>query len=307
MNEKFLNSSIPNPSNDFQEVEFKSKNKLSPLKQRMLEDMDLHGYCDSTKDAFFRAVSNLGKFFNKNPANITEKEIRQYFIVLKNDENISAGNIKNCYYGIRFFYQKTLNKNWKIFDIVRPPKKRNIPLVFSDDEVKKILSNVRVPIYRMCLKLIYNCGLRINEAVNLKISDVDGSRRVIRVTGKGNKVREIAISEKMLEELRAYLRIYHFKFYLFPSPRDANKMIGKETVQKAFKNALKAAKISNKLKATVHSLRHSYATFLMESGVNIRIIQGTLGHQSIRTTSIYTHLTQKTDQILRNAIDRLFN
>jgi site-specific recombinase XerD len=110
----------------------------------------------------------------------------------------------------------------------------------------------------------------------------------------------------MLEELRAYLRIYQFKLYLFPSPSDPNQMIGNQTVQKAFKKAVKAAGIGNKIGAKVHTLRHSYATHLMESGVNIRIIQGSLGHQSIRTTSIYTHLSQKTDQVLRHALDRLF-
>lgn len=306
MKEKITTTSVSTSPDGSQQGEAKSKKKISPLRQRLLEDMELHGYCHSTKTAFLRAVSNLAKFFNKNPANITEEEIRKYFIVLKSDEKLSVNIVKNHYYGLRFFYLKTLHKDWKIFDIVRPPKGRSIPIVFSDDEVKRILGVVKVPIYRMCLKLIYNCGLRINEALTLKISDVDVSCKAIRVKGKGSKVREIAISEKMLEELQAYLRIYQFQLYLFPSPKNANQMIGHDTVQTAFKHAVKAAGITNKLDATVHSLRHSYATYLLEAGVNIRIIQGSLGHQSIRTTAIYTHLTQKTDQVLRHALDRLF-
>lgn len=307
MKKKFSSSPIPKSAEESTEVEGKSEKKINPLRQRMLEDMELHGYCDSTKSTFLGAVRNLAKFFNKNPADITEEEVRQYFIVLKNDDKLSISIVKNHYYGLRFFYLKTLHKDWKIFDIVRPPKGRSIPIVFSDDEVKQILDAVKVPIYRMCLKLIYNCGLRINEALTLKISDMDVSRKAIRVIGKGNKVREIAISEKMLEDLQGYLKVYQFKLYLFPSPKDPNQMIGHNTVQKAFKYAVKEAGITNKLEATVHSLRHSYATYLLESGVNIRIIQGSLGHQSIRTTSIYTHLTQKTDQVLRHALDRLFD
>ncbi|MGE5342160.1 MAG: tyrosine-type recombinase/integrase [Candidatus Omnitrophota bacterium] len=305
MKEKFSSSPIPKSTEGLAEMDEQSEKKISPLRQRMLDDMELHGYCDSTKDAFVRAVINLANFFNKNAADISEEDIRQYFIVLKNDEKLSLHLVKNQYYGLRFFYLKTLRKDWKIFDIVRPPKGRSLPIVFSDDEVKRILQAVRVPIYRMCLKLIYNCGLRINEALSLKISDVDVSCKAIRVKGKGSKVREIAISEKMLEELQGYLQVYQLKLYLFPSLKDPNQRIGQDTVQKAFKHAVKEAGITNKLKATVHSLRHSYATYLLESGVNIRIIQGSLGHQSIRTTAIYTHLTQKTDQVLRHALDRL--
>jgi integrase/recombinase XerD len=159
----------------------------------------------------------------------------------------------------------------------------------------------------MCLTTIYNCGLRLTEALTLKVSDVDGSRNVIRVIGKGGKMREIPISVKLLEELRLYWRFFHPDLYLFPSVKDKTGMILQTTITKAFKRAVKKAGIKHKPDATIHSLRHSFATHLMEAGVNIRIIQSLLGHKSIRTTAIYTHLTQKTDQLLRNTLETLLS
>ncbi len=283
--------------------------EVSSLRQRMLEDMDLHNYSGKTKEVYLKSVMELGKFFNKNPRDLAEDDIRKYFIILKNDESSTPGMINNRYYGIRFFYLNTLKKDWKIFDIVRPPKSYSLPIVFSREEVLNILARVKVPVLRMCLKVIYNCGLRRSEALNLKISDVDGSRKVIRVTGKGNKMREIPISDKLLDELRVYWRFFHFSQYLFPSIKDETKRSKGGSLTKAFKHALKEAGIKNKTKsnATIHSLRHSYATHLMESGVNIRTIQSLLGHKSIRTTAKYTHLTQKTDQRLRQVLETLLD
>jgi site-specific recombinase XerD len=303
----FSKTSIPKSADELKKEECQPEKKASPLRQRLIEDLDLHCYSPKTKEVFQKSVMALGKFFNKNPGDITEDEIRKYFLVLKNDETTSPSIIKSHYYGIRFFYQKTLNKNWKIFEIVRPPRNHSLPTVFSKEEVKKILDCVKHPIYRMCLILIYNCGLRLNEALTLKISDVDGSRKVILVKGKGDKVREIPISDKLLEELRVYWRFFHFSLYLFPSLKDETKMSSREAITKAFKHAIKAAGIKNKTNATIHSLRHSYATHLMEAGVNIRIIQSLLGHKSLRTTAIYTHMTQKTDLLLRNALETLLN
>jgi site-specific recombinase XerD len=308
MKEKnFSTTSIPRSNLDLKKTGCDSGKIISPLRQRMIEDMNLHCYADSTKDVFLKSVMALGKFFNKNPADITEDEIRQYFIVLKNDETQSPHIVKNHFYALRFFYHKTMNKNWKIFQIVRPPRNHHLPTVFSHEEVQKILACVQVPIYRMCLTVIYNCGLRLNEALTLKVSDVDGSRKVIRVKGKGSKIREIPLSDKLLEELRVYWRFFHFSHYLFPSTKDETKMISRETITKAFKHALTAAGIKNKPKPTIHSLRHSFATHLMENGVNLRIIQSLLGHKSLRTTAIYTHLTHKTDQLLRRALETLID
>jgi len=304
---KFSTTSTPQSNLDFEKTGCDSGKKISPLRQRMIEDMNLHCYSASTKNAFQNSVMALGKFFNKNPADITEDEIRKYFLVLKNDETQSPHIIKNHYYGLRFFYQKTLKKNWKIFEIVRPPRNHHLPTVFSHEEVQKILACVKIPIYRMCLTVIYNCGLRLNEALPLKVSDVDGSRKVIRVKGKGGKAREIPLSDKLLEKIRVYWRFFHFSHYLFPSTKDETRTISREAITKAFKHALTAAGIKNKFKATIHSLRHSFATHLMENGVNLRIIQSLLGHKSLGTTAIYTHLTHNTDQLLRRSLETMID
>ena len=279
--------------------------KISPLRQRMIEDMDLHGYAPSTKEVFLKSVLQLGKLFKKNPGDITEDELRKYFLMLKNNETQSPHMVKNHFYGLRFFFQMTMKKNWKIFEIVRPPKSQHLPTVFSNEEVQKILPRVKKPIYRVCLTLIYSCGLRLNEALSLKVSDVDDSRKVIRVKGKGDKIREIPLSDKILEELRVYWRFFHFSLYLFPSPTDETRMISQNTITQAFKLACHEAGIKNKPRATIHSLRHSFATHLMENGVNLRVIQGLLGHKSLNTTAIYTHLADKSDQLLRRTLETL--
>jgi site-specific recombinase XerD len=215
------------------------------------------------------------------------------------------GTIILKYYGIRFFYEMTLDQKWRIFDIIKPPKRQHLPVVLSFEEVNKVLSCVRVPVYRMCLTMTYCCGLRLGEALKIEVTDIDSSRMMVRVKGKGGRLRDVPLPVHILPLLRQYWRLQRPRPYLFPSKK-SGKPLTHRSVEKAFKDALHQSGVDKKKKeATVHTLRHSYATHLLENGVNLRIIQGVLGHQSPKTTAIYTHLSQKTDQIFKEALNHL--
>jgi len=279
----------------------KKRSKPSPLRQRMLEDMELHDYAKSTQRDYSNGVLRLARYYKRSPDKITEDEVRSYIIFLKKESGLSLDAIRSIFYGIKFFYQKTMGVDWKIFDIIRIPKSKHLPSVLSCEEVKKLLSYIRKPMYRSILTLIYSCGLRISECTNLKVDDIDRSRLVVTVKGKGGKYRNVPIHEKVLDLIGQYWQLNRPYPYLFLGYR--GKPISNASVRAAFRDACRKAEI--KKKATVHTLRHSYATHLLENGVSIRIIQGALGHSSSRSTARYTHLTSKTDEVMVHAVNQM--
>jgi integrase/recombinase XerD len=278
--------------------------KVRKLRQRMIEDMQLRGYSEGTQTHYINGVRSLARYYKRPPDRINQEEVRAYFLHLKNKEKCSPCTLVLRYYGIRFFYQMTLDQKWRIFDIVKPPKRQSLPVVLSEEEVRRILSKIRIPVYRMCMTMIYSCGLRLKEAVQLQVKDIDSSRMMVRIKGKGDKLRDVPLPRRTLDLLRKYWRLDRPAPYLFPSPK-TGKPISHKSLESAFKDALEQTGIGKKKEATVHTLRHSYATHLMENGVNLRIIQEVLGHQTPRTTAIYTHLSQKTEQILNQALNHL--
>jgi len=309
-------SSPPNPKPEVlyqpsQQSENKPAKPVSELRKRMIEDMELRGYSLGTQAHYIDGVKSLARFYKRSPDLIGEQEVRGFFLHLKNKQKCSPSTIILKYYGIRFFYEMTLDQKWRIFDIVKPPKRQHLPVVLSIKEVEKLLSYITVPVYRMCLTLIYCCGLRLGEAVNLKVGDIDSDRMMVRVKGKGDKLRDVPLPQHTLIRLRQYWRLERPSPYLFPSPYSQksgkpSQPLTHKSLEIAFKDALHQSGIDKTKKdATVHTLRHSYATHLLECGVNLRIIQGVLGHQSPKTTALYTHLSQKTDQIFKKALNRL--
>ncbi|MCP5050054.1 MAG: tyrosine-type recombinase/integrase [bacterium] len=273
---------------------------VSPLRKRMLDDMILHNLSRSTRANYVHGVKKLSEYFQSSPARLNEEEVRQYLIYLKEQSGLSFDTVRVRLFGIKFFYQKTMGFNWNVFDIVKVPQPNHLPVVLSFEEVKLILSKIRSSKYRMLLTLIYSCGLRLREGINLRVEDIDGSRMEIRVLGKGTKYRYVPIPKHVLDLLRHYWRLNRPRAFLFPGQKGGP--ISASPVGVAFHDACKQAKI--KKKATVHTLRHSYATHLLENGVDIRIIQGALGHSNPRSTVRYTHLTSKTDQILNQAVNQ---
>ena len=273
----------------------------TPLRQKMIEDMQLHGFAVRTQEAYLLAVSLLARHYHKSPDKVSEEELREYFLFLKNDRHASRSTCTIYLCGIKFFFEHTLGREWKFFELVRPSKEKNLPVVLSRDEVRRILGCVHLQHYRVCLTTIYTCGLRLLEGVRLQVKDIDGDRKLIHVHhGKGGKDRYIPLPEEALDRLRQHWLTHRNPLWLFPSMRYPSQTLrlssqpmNETSLQRAFRAALRESGVSKD--ATVHTLRHSYATHLLESGLNLRIIQEYLGHASPTTTAIYTHLTSASE------------
>ncbi len=263
---------------------------MTELRRRMTEDLQLAGYSQRTVDSYIATVRVLAKYYNRSPDLLTEDEIRRFFVHLINDLHSSGSSVTVYLCGIKFFYETTLKRTWKIFDLVRPQRTKRLPVVLAPDEVRTILKLIKNPIYHMALTLIYACGLRISEAVCLTKADIDGKRNLVKVHGKGSKDRYVPLPERPLELLRAYYKEYGGgSEFLFPHKDGGH--IYKDTLEVAFKKAVRQSTVNKQ--AHVHTLRHSYATHLLENGEDIRVIKDLLGHSSIVTTDIYTHVTGK--------------
>jgi len=284
---------------------------MTPLRHRMIEDLQLRGYSESTQKVYVDSVRQLCEHYDKTPGRVTEEDLRQYFLYGKNEKKWSRSTSTIALCGIKFFYENTLQRRWPTLLFIRPGQAKKLPVVLSCEEVRRILANIRMLRYRVCLSTIYSCGLRLSEGINLRLEDIDSARGVIAVrNSKGNKDREVPLPEKTLELLKEHWKSHRNKALLFPSAArdDANistaqDPFSKSSVQSAFRSAVKSARINKK--ATVHSLRHSWATHLLEAGVNLRLIQVWLGHKSPSTTSIYTHLTEKAKTMAIKTINEL--
>ena len=213
--------------------------------------------------------------------------------------------------GIKFFFEQTLHKQWPVLNFIRPPQEKKLPVILSAEEVHKLLGLVKVPAYRICLSTIYSCGLRLQEGTQLQVQDIDSSRMVLHIRcGKGSKDRYVPLPLRTLELLRQHWITHRNPALIFPSPGQTRSDLSKSTlpippstIQKVFKAALLESRLNKR--ASVHTLRHSWATQLLEAGVNLRLIQEYLGHSSPATTSLYTHLTVKAEQLATDAINRL--
>ena len=284
---------------------------MTPLRRRMVEDMQLRGLSEKTQDGYVRAVRQLAEHYDKSPQNITDEELRQYFLHLTNVKHLSPSTIRVTLHGIKFLFQHTLRKEWPTLDLVRPRREKKLPVVLSVAEVHRILRIIRRPRYRACLSTIYACGLRVSEGVSLQVRYIDSDRMMVHVRhGKGAKDRYVPLPVPALEMLRRYWRTHRHPEWLFPAPAKSGVPLSTATkpmtvsgVQRAFKAALQESGIQKD--ASVHTLRHSYATHLLEAGVNLRVIQAYLGHSSPQTTAIYTHLTRKAEGLAIEAIHRV--
>ena len=275
------------------------------LRQKMIEDMQLHGFAARTQEAYLLAVSQLARYYQKSPDQIDEEGLRQYFLYLIEEKHAARNTCTIALCGIKFFFQNTLGKEWKIFELARPPREKKLPAVLSMEEVRRILARVRCQRYKVCLIAIYACGLRLLEGVRLQVKDIDGDRGLVHVRhGKGDKDRYVPLPPPVLKMLRQYWLSHHDPVWLFPSPKIPGKgPMDPSGMQRAFRRALRESGIHKP--ATVHTLRHSWATHLLEAGVNLRMIQAYLGHASPSTTAIYTHLTQPSNDLATRTINQV--
>jgi integrase/recombinase XerD len=284
---------------------------MTQLRQRMIEDLQLRGLSARTQEMYVRAVRQLAEHYHKSPDRITEEELRDYFLYLKNVKHYSrsASTIALC--GIKFFYEHTLQRQWTTLTFVRPPREKKLPVILSSAEVRTILAHLKLLRYRVCLTTIYSCGLRLQEGTHLQVPDIDSARMLVHVrAGKGAKDRYVPLPLPTLEWLRQYWKVHRHPVWLFPAPGRGGTGMSTATTpmprsrgQDAFRAARQESGINKR--ASVHTLRHSYATHLLEAGVNLRLIQEYLGHNAPTTTARYTHLTLKADAMARDALHRL--
>jgi len=271
---------------------------MTELRQRFTRDLQLRNFSERTVEAYVRAVKQLALHFNKSPDSITEEELKTYFLFNRNVRKWSraASSISIC--GIKFFFIHTLGKEWTTFNLVRPPKEKSLPTVLSLEEVKNVLSCVKMQYHQVCLKTIYSLGLRLQEGTHLQVSNIDSDRMFVHVqNGKGAKDRYIPLPLATLHFLREFWKTHRNKTFLFPAPgrgKGGKKMAANTkpvpitSIQIAFKQACQKAKINKNV--SVHHLRHSYAVHLLEAGVDFRYVQEYLGHEDPKTTLIYTKL-----------------
>ena len=273
---------------------------MTPLRHRMMQDLQLRGYSDRTVEAYVRAVAQLAQFYHALPDQLTEEQVRQYLLHLSTVQQVARGTHTIALCGIRFFYKETLARPWTVLDVARPKREKKLPVVLSRDEVWRILDAVRIDAYRVCLTTIYACGLRLTEGIRLQVPDVDADRTLLHIHGKGGKDRYVPLPDATLARLREHWRTHRNPLWLFPAPLTGVRIhapavpaatpITRSSLQSAFVRAVTQNGVHKR--AHVHTLRHSDATHLLEAGVNLRLIQDDLGHTSPNTTAIYTHLTR---------------
>jgi integrase/recombinase XerD len=275
---------------------------MTPLRKKMLEDMQLYGLSERTQGSYIGAVKGLADHYNCSPDRLSEEQIRQFFLHLIENRKVAQSTVTVYLSAIKFFCEKTLGRSLPIFELVRPKRRRKLPVVLTIAEIKSILAAVRSPIIKMLLTMTYACGLRLSEATHLRAGDVDMARLQVKVTGKGGKDRYVPLARRCRDLLQAYLKQHRPTPWLFTGKQGNGPCPG-GTVQKAFRAALRKTDIDKP--ASVHTLRHSYATHLLENGIDIRIIQAALGHKHPSTTMIYAHLTSKSVASYNSVVDAL--
>src|SRR5438128_7563259 len=224
---------------------------MTPLRQRMIEDMQLAGYSARTQEAYVAAVRQLFEHLQCTPAQLTEEQLRQYFLYLSNDRKVSRPTATIALCGIKFFFERTLKRDWTAFELIRPRREKKLPVVLSREEVHRILNEVHTPVYRTCLKTIYSCGLRLLEGARLQVPDIDSGRMLLHIHGKGGKDRYVPLPDRTLELLREFWRTHRSLPWVFPATEwgmsklkpGAIPTIGPHSLQEAFKHAVKRAGI----------------------------------------------------------------
>ena len=276
---------------------------MPTLRQRMTEDMRLKNFSPRTIESYLRQVTHFAAYFKRPPDRLGPDHVRQYLLYLVQEKHAASSSVTVAHSALTFFYRVTLGRAETVAKVPVAHRERKLPVVLSQDEVRRLLDAVREPRYRVALMLAYSAGLRLSEVLNLRVDDIDSQRMVLRVRdGKGGKDRYTLLSEVMLQTLREYWRLYRPESYLFPAKR-GHRPIDGSCLQRACARAAKDAGLSKR--AGMHTLRHSFATHLLEAGTNLRVIQRLLGHRSMTTTARYTHVEATELHQTRSPLDML--
>jgi site-specific recombinase XerD len=274
---------------------------MGKLRDQMEMDMRLKGLRPRTIHTYLDCVKRVAIHFRKSPADLSDEEIREYLYYLLQVRKASQAVISQSYSALKFFFEHTLQRQWNHARIPRSKQHKKLPGVLSREDVESIFSATKNLKHRAILMTIYSAGLRIGEATRLKVPDIDSKRMMIRVNeGKGQQDRYTLLGERNLEILRVYYKAYRPQEWLFPG-KDPSEPVEVSSIQKVFRASLQKAGINKK--ASVHTLRHCFATHLLESGTDLYYIQRLLGHKSAGTTSVYLHVTGRHIGKIRSPID----
>jgi site-specific recombinase XerD len=274
----------------------------------MSEDMRLCDFRPRTQEGYLLAVRLFIERLGREPESLTDEDVRAYFLYLREERKLAPSSINIAVCALRFFFVRTMQRDWQVFDLLRVNKPRRLPIILSTGEVRAVLRAVRHPVRRMALTSIYALGLRLNEGLPLAAEDIDSERLLVWLRdAKGAKDRGVPLPRLLLARLRRYWKLERPPSpskYLFVPPNGLAP-VHETTLQKTFTAACRD--VSLQKHATIHTLRHSYGTHLLENGVSLRTIQQLLGHKSLRTTEIYMHVTQPGIERLQETLDRLMS
>ena len=283
------------------------KNCSVPFETDILKSLDmelkLKGYSQKTRKAYLRHAQCFFRLFRRDPQTVGKVEVKTYIGALVDGNKISSSYINQVISALKFIFRYVLLRPDELENLSRPKKKRSLPVILSEQEVYRILEALDNLKHRALLFLIYSSGLRVSEVVRLKLTDIDKERRLIHIReAKGRKDRFTVLSQVSLSILKDYLKKYHHEDWLFPGAVK-DKHLSERSVQKVFEKA--CLKVGIKKNVSVHSLRHSFATHLLEGGTDLRYIQTLLGHSRPETTQIYTHVSTKSLGRIQSPLDRL--
>lgn len=264
---------------------------MTPLRQRMIADMRIRNFSKHTIAAYVRCVSRFAQHFGRSPEHLGAQHIHEFQVHLVDGAKASYGTLNQVVCALRFLYRVTLRKKWLIDEIPAPKKPKRLPTILSRDEIVRVIEGVRNIKHRALLTTCYAGGLRVSELSQLRVTDIDSQRMSIHIReGKGKKDRLVPLSERLLVLLRQYWRHTHPETWLFPGMKPGHP-IKPRSIQRICTGVWEAA--GSQRHVTPHTLRHSFATHLLDAGVNVRVIQLLLGHSSVRTTQNYTHLSKR--------------
>ena len=276
---------------------------MTPLRQRMLQDMQIRNLSPNTQKRYIDRVADFAKHFGKSPEKLGPEDIRSFQLHLIQERKLSSSTLNVTVCALRFLYRICLHRDWVIERIIYAKREKKLPIVLSPEEVVLFFNAIRGAKYRAILMTIYAAGLRISEAAQLKISDIDSKRMTIRVEqGKGQKDRYVMLSPRLLNILRQYWKLYRPSHWLFPG-KSADCPVSPASVRQVCREARLASGLTKEV--TPHTLRHSFATHLLEAGTDLRKIQILLGHKSLVSTSRYTHVAIQNIQKTTSPFDNL--
>jgi site-specific recombinase XerD len=274
---------------------------MTALRRKMVRAMELRDFSPRTRDSYLSAVQGIAEFYNRPPDQLKQEEIEDYLLYLNKERGLTSSTINVKTSGLKFFYNETIEDDSVFLRLPKRRGRRILPEVLSTGETEKIINAPENLMHRLILMTTYSAGLRLSEVVSLKPDHIDSQRMLIRVEGgKGKKDRNTILSERLLMNLRNYWKLYRPKYWLFPS-RDPEKHISRDTAQKIYYRAKK--KVGIKKGKGIHTLRHCFATHLLEAGYDIRKIQVLLGHKHISTTTIYLHISNKAISMVKSPLD----